>query len=81
MPGELEVAGVGKGRRNLEQEMTTTKDSKKLVQARIDHAKAIGDYQAAWNANDTTAIAVTWGAVKETRKIVKHLVKGTGKKK
>jgi hypothetical protein len=38
--------------------MTTTKDSKKLVQARIDHAKAIGDYLAGWSANDTTAIAL-----------------------
>ena len=61
--------------------MTTTKDSKRLVQARIAHANAIGDYLAAWNANDTTAIPLTWGEVKGTRKIVKHLVKGADKKK
>jgi hypothetical protein len=61
--------------------MTTTKDSKELVQARIDHAKAVGDYLAAWNANDTTAIAATWGVLKETRKIVKHLIKEADKKK
>ena len=60
--------------------MTTTKDSKKLAQARTDHAKAIGDYQAAWTANDTTAIALTWGILKETHKIVKHLVKEADKK-
>jgi hypothetical protein len=61
--------------------MSTAKDSKKIVQARIDHAKAIGDYQAAWDSKDTTAIALAWGVLKETHKIVKHLVKEADKEK
>lgn len=50
-------------------------EESKIVQARITHSKAVGDYLRAWDGQNSKAIIALWDEVKRTRAAVLRLVK------